>query len=110
MTEHHIHIEPSRQLDARHLVEAVCSCGRYKSPASTEGAARRFAEHHVAALRRQLGARQVTGAEVAPFLKMRPEAALMVKIGNKLLPVVDVYYDNETGHTVIEIDIRGPSQ
>lgn len=49
---------------------------------------------------------KVTGADLAPFLKMRPEAPLVVHIDGILVPVKDVYYDNEMGYQVIELDIE----
>lgn len=46
----------------------------------------------------------VTGADIGPFLVMHPEAPLLVNIFGRLIPVRDVYYDNERGHQVIEVD------
>lgn len=46
----------------------------------------------------------VTGADIGPFLVMHPEAPLLVNIFGRLIPVRDVYYDNERGYQIIEVD------
>lgn len=47
---------------------------------------------------------EVTGAQLGPFLRMRPEAPLVVNIAGMLIKVSDAYYDNEYGLTVLELD------
>lgn len=62
-------------------------------------------EPDITNFRKEMGVHQVTGAELGPFLKMHPEAALVVRIDQWLVPVRDVFYDNEFGLHVLEIDL-----
>lgn len=42
-----------------------------------------------------------TGRDISMYLRIHPQAPVYVQIGQALVPIQDIYYDNERGANIV---------
>jgi hypothetical protein len=45
-----------------------------------------------------------TGRDIGLYLRIHPQAPVYVQIGRDLIPIRDIYYDNERGANIIILE------